>query len=99
MQYLSTPWLLIAILSASFIVVAILWYLNAPAHNFRVDAAQANIEPLRLATFLFRDEKLSDSDCILHKCRGQMMLKCPNGAIFDHGWGVGSDHYPRDSMI
>ncbi|WP_338549637.1 PAS-domain containing protein [Roseovarius phycicola] len=67
MQYLSTPWLLIAILSASLIVVAILWYLNAAAHNFRVDAVRTNVEPLRLATFLFRDEKLSDSDCVLHK--------------------------------
>ncbi len=67
MQYLSTPWILVAILSASLIVFAILWYLSAVAQRFRVETATAGAEPVRLATFLFKDERLVDSDCVLRK--------------------------------
>lgn len=67
MQYLSMPWLVIAVLSASLIVLAVLWYFNATAQGFRAQVADEEIQPVRLATFLFRGEHLTDSDCVIPK--------------------------------
>ena len=63
MQYLSIPWLLVAIASASLLVLAILWVLSRSSQNTSVRGHREDRADTQVVSFLFHDETLTNSDC------------------------------------
>ncbi len=67
MQYLSTPWLFVAVITASAVVFAVLWYCALYRQATQISVVQNIPHDVRLSTLLFRNETLVDSDCSLGK--------------------------------